>query len=99
MFSIFNAQTITFSFYQFNRIPGVHKSAIFYHPAPMMLLLLSQDQWWRRNTDQMLSLEEKLSNCGSLIQLCPGEVTGTRGHFHEGYFDYRRELQINLREV
>ena len=37
MFSIFNAQTITFSFYQFNRIPGVHKSAIFYHPAPMML--------------------------------------------------------------
>ena len=87
MFSIFNAETITFSFYQFNRIPGVHKSAIFYHPAHMMLLLLR-----RRNTDQMLSLEEKLSNCGSLIQLCPGEVTGTRGHFHQGYFDYRLEL-------
>ena len=59
MFSIFNAETITFSFYQFNRIPGVHKSAIFYHPAHMMLLLLSRDQW-RRNIDQMLSLEEKL---------------------------------------
>ena len=59
MFSIFNAETITFSFYQFNRIPGVHKSAIFYHPAHMMLLLLSPDQW-RRNIDQMLSLEEKL---------------------------------------
>ena len=86
MFSIFNAETITFSFYQFNRIPGVHKSAIFYHPAHMMLLLLR-----RRNIDQMLSLEEKLSNCGSLIQLCPGEVTGTRGHFHQGYFDYGLE--------